>query len=71
MQLHRLLCHPYFENTVLVLIFASSVALALDMPDLDPLGTFKRVLEAFDCVFALLFLLEAAVKVSVNHRMRD
>jgi len=59
----KLLLHPYFEQAILVLIFASSVALALDMPDLDPTGPFKRTLEALDCVFAILFLIEAVIKV--------
>lgn len=66
LQLHKVLCHPSFENTILVLIFASSIALALDMPDLDPLGQFKAALEVLDCVFALLFLVEAVLKVSTH-----
>lgn len=57
------MCHPWFEHSILLLIFASSVALALDMPSLPPSGAFKRALEVLDCVFAVLFLLEAACKV--------
>lgn len=64
LQLHRVLCHSWFENAILVLIFASSIALALDMPHLDPTGPFKGALEVADCVFAVLFLVEAVLKVS-------
>lgn len=63
LQLHRVLCHPWFEPFILVLILLSSIALALDMPHLDPAGTFKRALEVLDCIFAVLFLVEAALKV--------
>jgi hypothetical protein len=58
------LCHPWFEHAILALIFASSIALALDMPHLDPTGPFKGALEVADCVFAVLFLVEAFLKVS-------
>jgi hypothetical protein len=64
-QLHRVLRHPWFEHTVLILIMLSSIALALDMPHLDPAGAFKRALEVLDCVFAVLFLVEAVLKVRV------
>lgn len=61
--LHAVSVHPWFEGSILVLIGLSSVALALDMPSLDPQGTLKKVLEAWDCIFALLFLAEAVIKV--------
>lgn len=63
LQLHRVLCHPWFEPFILVLILLTSIALALDMPHLDPAGTFTRALEVLDCCFAVLFLVEAALKV--------
>lgn len=63
--MNKLLDSPYFEKVILVLIFASSIALALDMPSLDPTGSFKKALEALDCIFAVLFLIEAIIKVCV------
>jgi hypothetical protein len=63
LRLQQLLCHPWFEHSILMLIFVSSVAQALDMPSLPPSGALKRALEVLDCVFAVLFLLEAACKV--------
>jgi hypothetical protein len=64
--LQALLLHPWFEHAVLLLIALSSVALALDMPGLDPDGPLKRALEVWDCVCAPLFLAEALIKVRVG-----
>lgn len=66
LPLSKLLSHPYFEHAILLLIFASSITLALDMPNLDPSGQFKQALEVLDCIFAVLFLAEAVLKILVH-----
>lgn len=64
--LARLVAHPYFENGILLLILASSVALALEKPGLDPQGDLKQALHVLDIVFVCLFALEAAAKIAVQ-----
>jgi hypothetical protein len=54
--------HRHFEKLVLALILASSVALALDAPALEPGSALKRALDRLDWAFVAAFLLEALLK---------
>lgn len=52
-----------FDNTVLFLIFISSILLALDNPLEDPQGTKYLVLSVFDDILTMMFLVEFLLKV--------
>jgi hypothetical protein len=45
LQMARLIGHPWFENFLLLLIFLSSITLALDTPGLDSASKLKHALE--------------------------
>eukprot|EP00879_Flechtneria_rotunda_P025426 GHRR01027021.1.p1 GENE.GHRR01027021.1~~GHRR01027021.1.p1 ORF type:complete len:328 (+),score=111.28 GHRR01027021.1:974-1957(+) len=65
-QLAWLISHRHFDNAVLVLICLSSLALALEMPSQQPDSMFRKALEILDMVFAVLFALEALLKILVK-----
>jgi hypothetical protein len=65
-KLAQLITHKHFENGILLLIFFSSIILALEMPSLDHDGLFFNTLEYIDMAFVVLFALEAAVKILVR-----
>ena len=50
-----LVTHPKFEFTIMVLIFVSSVALALNSPYLDPDSGLASVLVQLDPFFLVAF----------------
>ncbi len=58
----RVIVHRWFERAILFLVLASSVALALDSPVLDPNGPMKRALTIMDYVFVAAFTVEAIMK---------
>lgn len=45
------------------LIFISSIMLAWEKPLNDPLGIQVRILEIFNMIFSLIFLVEAIMKI--------
>jgi hypothetical protein len=53
----------WFDRLVLALVLASSLALALDSPSLDPGSRLKQALGAIDLVFVGCFALEALLKI--------
>lgn len=55
--------HPVFDNTILVLIAISSVALAVDTPLLDPTSTFAQILKVLDIILTVLFGTEMVLKI--------
>lgn len=65
-KLAQLITHKQFENGILLLIFCSSIILALEMPSLDHDGLFFNTLEFIDMAFVVLFALEALVKILVR-----
>jgi voltage-dependent calcium channel L type alpha-1D len=59
---YKLCTHPYFMNTILVMIMCSSILLAAE----DPLGRDKArnlVLDYFDYIFTAIFSVEILVKL--------
>lgn len=58
----KLTQHPWFDNTILVLIVLSSVALAIDSPLLDPESSLAIVLLYADWVMTILFTIEFLLK---------
>ncbi|KAK3250718.1 Caveolin-2 [Cymbomonas tetramitiformis] len=60
-----IVCNKHFEYTVIVLIIVSSLVLALDAPGLDADSDKKKVLDAIDKVFVVLFTIEMSLKVVV------
>lgn len=65
LKLAQLVAHKQFENVILVLIFLSSISIALQMPSLDRNGVMYIVLEYLDMVFVVLFAVEALLKILV------
>jgi hypothetical protein len=65
-KLAQLITHKQFENGILMLIFFSSIILALEMPSLDRKGLFLSTLEYIDMALVVLFALEALVKILVR-----
>ncbi|KAG1692321.1 hypothetical protein DVH05_025491 [Phytophthora capsici] len=59
----NLIVHPLFDSIVLALVAASSIALAVDNPLLDPESTLASGLKRLDLAFAIIFTFEMAVKV--------
>ncbi|KAK1934630.1 Sodium channel protein 1 brain [Phytophthora citrophthora] len=59
----NLIVHPYFDSVVLALVAASSIALAVDNPLLDPESNLASGLRRLDLAFAIIFTFEMAVKV--------
>eukprot|EP00945_MAST-04E_sp_MAST-4E-sp1_P008438 g8438.t1 len=52
-----------FDNTILVMIIISSLALAVDSPLLEGGNTFSRVLEVLDWILTIIFFLEMMLKI--------
>ena len=55
--------HPTFDTFIVVLIAASSVCLALDVPRLDPASELKRWLIILNYWFTGFFILEMMLKI--------
>ena len=64
-SLARVIFHRHFDNGILLLIFFSSLVLALDSPLQDPNSTFTTVLVWVDGTITVLFLLECVLKIVV------
>ena len=64
-RLRRLVAHKYFENFMVAMIILSSLMLALDSPEkVHPDSEFKRVLNALDVAFVVVFIVEATLKIA-------
>jgi uncharacterized membrane protein YgcG len=57
-----------FDNTIMVVIVASSVLLAVDSPKVHPESRLKQVLNVLDTSFVVFFAAEAAVKIAALGR---
>ncbi len=55
--------HKVFEATIIILILASSILLAIENPLDDPNGQKTFTLEVFDAVMTSIFCLEAVMKI--------
>eukprot|EP00002_Diphylleia_rotans_P018406 TRINITY_DN3563_c0_g1_i4.p1 TRINITY_DN3563_c0_g1~~TRINITY_DN3563_c0_g1_i4.p1 ORF type:complete len:1670 (+),score=301.84 TRINITY_DN3563_c0_g1_i4:113-5122(+) len=60
---HKIVCHRYFDSTMLVFIIISSLSLALYTPSLDPNSLLGRVLDIMNIVFTAIFLVEMLLKL--------
>ena len=58
--------HSATEPVLVLLIAASSIALALDAPTLDPLSDLGKALHVLDYVFTLIFTLEAIFRFNAH-----
>eukprot|EP01060_Flectonema_neradi_P039515 TRINITY_DN8729_c1_g1_i1.p1 TRINITY_DN8729_c1_g1~~TRINITY_DN8729_c1_g1_i1.p1 ORF type:complete len:1398 (+),score=173.25 TRINITY_DN8729_c1_g1_i1:148-4341(+) len=56
--------HSVFEFTVLLVIAASTVTLAMEEPLLAPDEPLSRILEIFDFVFVTIFTVECVLKIA-------
>ena len=59
----RVILHPVFEPTVLVLILVSTLTLVIDMPHLDMKSPLRSGIEKLNTVFTVLFTLEMVLKM--------
>jgi len=59
----KVVSHPQFDNTILVLIMVSSLMLAVDDPLADPESSFVKVLTNIDYFFTLCFVIEMSLKI--------
>mmetsp|Transcript_23030 Transcript_23030/g.22378 ORF Transcript_23030/g.22378 Transcript_23030/m.22378 type:complete len:238 (-) Transcript_23030:2853-3566(-) len=57
--------HEFFDNGILMLIFLSSVLLAIDNPLDDPNGQKKFILGIFDYILTAAFTIECILKIIV------
>ena len=55
--------HPLFDNTILALIFISSVLLAIDNPLLDPETFLVKFITVMDWIFTIAFTIEMVLKM--------
>ena len=62
LKIHSITTSPYFENTILFVIFLSSIALALEDPVVEN-SDINYVLKKFDYVFTSIFGLECILRV--------
>lgn len=59
----KIVQNKYFDNFILLLIFFSSVTLAIDNPLYDPNGKFVKTLKTIDFVVTGIFTLEMVLKM--------
>ena len=55
--------NKWFDNTILFLIFTSSVMLAVDTPLIDPKSTEAQVYRIIDLIHTVLFTIEMMIKI--------
>ncbi|GLC39690.1 Caveolin-2 [Pleodorina starrii] len=55
--------NSHFESAMLIFIAASSVALALDAPSVEPTSRLSTALRVMDYVFTAVFTVEAGLKI--------
>ena len=60
----KILLHPAFDATVLCVVAANTICLAIDNPTLDQQGQVKARLRALDIAFVIVFLLEMLTKMA-------
>ena len=61
-KVHSITTSPYFENTILFVIFLSSIALALEDPVVEN-SEMNKTLKYFDYVFTTIFGFECILRV--------
>lgn len=59
----KLTISKWFENIIIVLILANSLALVLDNPLADPNGAMSKVFSYMDILFTIAFAIEAIMKI--------
>ncbi|KAJ8569522.1 hypothetical protein ON010_g5738 [Phytophthora cinnamomi] len=59
----KLLLHPQFDNFSLALIIISTVELAIDNPLSSPDSKLTNILQRFDSVLTVLFMIEVLIKI--------
>jgi hypothetical protein len=59
----RVVAHPWFDQTILILIIISSLFLALDDPLKDPESTLAAFLHVSDIIMTILFTFEMLFKI--------
>ena len=64
-KVHSITTSPYFENTILFVIFLSSIALALEDPVVEN-SEMNKTLKYFDYVFTTIFGFECILRVRGN-----
>lgn len=64
-MLAQVVSDPRFDNAILVLIFLSTIILAVDTPTVDEDSQLAKVLLLLDVVFVLLFTIEMVLKIVV------
>ena len=62
LKIHSITTSPYFENTILFVIFLSSIALALEDP-VEEHAPINLTLKYFDYVFTTIFGFECILRV--------
>ena len=62
LKIHSITTSPYFENTILFVIFLSSIALALEDP-VEEHADINLTLKYFDYVFTTIFGFECILRV--------
>ena len=55
--------NKWFDNTILFLIFTSSVMLAIDTPLIDPNSTEAKLYRIIDLIHTILFTIEMLIKI--------
>jgi hypothetical protein len=60
----KVIKHPHFDNTVLSLIFISSVLLAIDNPLNDPDSLMFKIIKVVDLILTIAFILEMTLKIA-------
>jgi uncharacterized protein YjbI with pentapeptide repeats len=60
--LYRVVQHPLFDSFIIVIVLASSVALTLDSPRLEPDEPLAQLLHTLDYVWMAIFVLELLAK---------
>jgi hypothetical protein len=61
----KIVGHPYFDNSILLLIGFSTILLALENPLDNPLSDYVQTLKRLDVVVSIIFTLELVIKVIV------
>jgi Ion transport protein len=59
----RLVTHKYFDPFIMILIFVSTILMAVDSPLNDPDSTLSQVLNIIDIVITSFFVIESITKI--------
>jgi len=70
-HLYAFVMWPWFDRTVLALVFVNCIFLALDRPGVDPNSTLGVVIARADLVFVIVFAVECGIKLIALGAMRE